>query len=249
MSYLCMAKQKTRQRIDRLDDLVGLLQSDDFHLTSNLARKLNVTPRTLMRDLDLLRDKGYPIESCKGRGGGVRLHQRWGLGRLHLNYQEAIDLLLCLAIMERIRSPIFLQNLKSIRRKIAASFPDSQRSKIKALRNRILVADPTCQTALTTQEAIIPPSAAALYEAFFEQRNLTITYRDAEHNKTNRTIEPHFLFLNWPTWYILAWDHLRNDARCFRLDRIKNAKIEKTPVKPRQKAKLLGEIQNFSENL
>ena len=249
MSYLFMPKQKTLSRLDRLDELVGLLQTDDFHLTSNLACKLNVTPRTLMRDLDILRNKGYPIETSKGRGGGVRLQQRWGLGRLHLNYQEAIDLLLCLAIMEQIRSPIFLQNLRSIRRKIAASFPDSQKRKIKALRNRIMVADPTCQTAVSPQKTIIPPSATALYEAFFEQKNLTISYMDVEHNKTNRTIEPHFLFLNWPTWYILAWDHLRNDARCFRLDRIKSAKIEKTSFKPRQKAKLLGEIQNFSENL
>ena len=232
-----------------MDELVGLLKSSDHNIASELAEQLNVSSRTLMRDLGILRDKGYPIETDQGRGGGIRLHRLWGIGRLHLNYRDVIDLLLSLAIMEKIRSPIFLGNLKSIRHKIAASFPQAQRDIVQSLRKRILIGDLASETVLSSNQPTVKPSADALYEAFFDIKTLTIEYRDGQNRKTHRTIEPHYLYLNWPVWYVLAWDNLRGEIRHFRLDRISKAPVDGRLFKLKSNKKFIEGLEEFSANL
>jgi predicted DNA-binding transcriptional regulator YafY len=248
-----MKQKNTSTRLQRLDELTGLLKSNDHNLIADLAENLGVSPRTVMRDLELLREKGYPIETSLGRGGGVSLHKHWGLGRLHFNYKEIIDLLLSLAVMEKLHSPIFLSNLKSIRHKIAASFPEAQRKQVQAVRKRILLSEIASETSFTplgqNNNAAVKSSANSVYEAFFEMKAIRINYSDVKGSKTERTIEPHFILLCWPVWYILAWDHLRDDARCFRLDRIQKAKLENQTFKLKSSQTLIGKLENFTVRL
>ena len=244
-----MSPTKTLLRLERLDELTGLLRSNDHHTASALAAQLGVSPRTLMRDLDILRDKGYPIETEQGRGGGIRLHRHWGVGRLQLNYREVIDLLLSLAVMEKIGSPVFLRNLKAIKNKISASFPQEQRDKIQSLRNRILIGGLASECVLDNFQSTVKVSADLLYEAFFEMKTLNIIYADADGRKTSRKIEPHYLFLNWPVWYVMAWDHLRGDVRCFRLDRVSGAKIEGSSFKLKNIKIFTEGMENFISKL
>lgn len=247
-----MGKNKTSTRLQRLEELSGLLKSNDHNLVSDLAEKLSVSSRTIMRDLDLLKEKGYPIETSLGRGGGVSLHKHWGLGRLHFNYKEIIDLLLSLAVMEKLHSPIFLSNLKSIRHKIAASFPEEQRKQVQAVRKRILLSEIASQNIPEPSQpptATTKSSANSVYEAFFEMKILKINYIDVKGRKTERSIEPHYILLCWPIWYVLAWDHLRKDARCFRLDRIQTAKVENQSFKLKNSQTLIGKLENFTVRL
>lgn len=241
-----MGRKKILSRLERLDELIGLLKAGEFFTASDLADRLSVNPRTLMRDLDVLKDKGYPIETSQGRGGGIWLRRHWGIGRLNLNYREVIDLLLSMAVMEKIGSPIFLGNLKAVRHKIAVSFPQEQRDRIQALRRRILVGELASQQVLENFQSTSTIKGPTIYEAFFEMKKLSITYEDAENQKTKRTIEPHYLLLNWPVWYVLAWDHLRNDARCFRLDRIRTAKTIEESFRLKNEKKLMESIEDFA---
>ncbi len=244
-----MGRTKILSRLERLDELTGLLRSGDHYTACALAKELGISSRTLMRDLDVLREKGYPIETDQGRGGGIRLHRHWGIGRLQLNYREVIDLLLSLAVMEKIGSPVFLRNLKAIRNKISLSFPQEQRDRIQSLRKRILIGGLASEDVLEHVQTTIKVSADLLYEAFFEMKCLNITYEDGKGEKTSRVIEPHYLFLNWPVWYVLAWDHLRADVRCFRLDRISSAKIEDSAFKLKNRRQFTEGMEDFISKL
>jgi len=68
--------------------------------------------------------------------------------------------------------------------------------------------------------------AEDIKESFLLMRQVRINYRRNDGKLSKRTIEPHYLILNHPVWYILAWDHLRSDVRTFRCDRVEGVSIQ-----------------------
>ena len=216
-----MRKATAESRLSRLEQLKGLLKARDHATAAALADELGVSLRTLNRDLEVLRSQGVPIESDRGRGGGLRLHRAWSLGRLHLSTEEAIDLLLSMAIAERINSVLLLQRMAPIKRKIVGAFTEGYQRKIRALRERILIGKPASPRVLASFER--PTRApAGIAEAFFNMKCVRITYADQAGTTTQRDIEPHYLYFSMPVWYLLVWDRLRQDVRYFRVDRIKS---------------------------
>lgn len=208
-------------RIARLDALKNLLAHRDFATAAELAAELGVSVRTLHRDLTMLRELGTPIDSDRGRGGGLRLERGWSLGRVHLNESEAVGLLLSLTIAEKIGSPLLLDDLRSISRKVGAAFSPAQARRITALRRRILVGQPASERVLSAYTAPAPGVARPLLDAFTHQRHVQLRYEDEHGAITDRMIEPQYLYYNLPVWYVLAWDQLRDDVRSFRIDRIR----------------------------
>jgi predicted DNA-binding transcriptional regulator YafY len=217
-----MSERAASSRLRRLEELKGLLKAREHVTAAELSAELGVSLRTLNRDLALLRDSGVPIESDRGRGGGLRLQRNWALGRLHLSPAEAIDLLLSIAIAERMNSPLLLQQLAAIKRKIVAAFSESYQTKIRSLRKRILVGAPASKQVVAS---FAPPQRGALTgiaEAFFDSKCIAIEYVDQHGTVTAREVEPQFLYLNVPVWYLLVWDRLRGAIRFFRIDRIRS---------------------------
>ena len=170
----------------RLYALKGLLAERDVTTATELATELGVGLRTLHRDLATLRGLATPIEGDRGRGGGLRLERGWSLGRVHLNESEAIGLLLSLTIAEKIGSPLLLDDLRSITRKVSAAFTPAQTRRIRALRRRILVGDLASEHVLSSYKP--PPShiARPLLDAFTNQRLIAITYQDQYGATTGR---------------------------------------------------------------
>ncbi|MCG8493138.1 MAG: WYL domain-containing protein [Sneathiellales bacterium] len=215
-----MAKGNVNDRLQRLDILSARLKADEPLIVRELAQEMGVSPRTLSRDIQILRERGYPIEADRGRGGGIRLHWSWGLGQLKLSYSEAIDLLISLAVMEQMKSPLLMANLQSVKTKLMASFSMEMKHSIGKINGRIRVtetASPFVQgTYLPPDEKVTKP----LHQAFVLQRCFRICYKAETGEITDRAIEPHYLLFSYPIWYILAWDQLRQDVRTFRCDRI-----------------------------
>lgn len=228
-----MPRTTDARRLRRLDLLAARLKSDEPMILRELAAELGVSLRTIHRDVELLRERGLPIEADRGRGGGVRLHWRWGIGRIALSYREAVDLLVSLAVAEQMRSPILMANLAPIRRKLMASFSPADQQKIKGLKGRIRLAEPA-SPALRTGYATPPPGIVErLHEAFLLLRAARIRYVDEKGAETERIIEPHHLLLAAPICYAMSWDRLRGDVRSFRCDRIRSIEVLDEDFAPR----------------
>ncbi len=201
------------------------LKQDVLCTTKELAKQHGVSERTITRDLLLMRDQGLPIEADRGRGGGVRLDRNWGVGRLNLSYAEAVDLLISIAVAEQMQSPLFLANLGSVRRQLVASFLPEKRRKVEDLKSRILIG----VTASTYVQADVTPPpkplVQTLHQAFIDRETLAIRYKREDGELTDRQIDPHYLLLKYPVWYVAAFDHLRGATRVFRCDRLQRAAL------------------------
>lgn len=230
-------------RLDRLERLKGILKSRDHATVAELARDLGVSPRTLARDIDLLRRSGVPIDADRGRGGGLRGGPRWDYGRLTLNKDEALDLLVGIALAESMDSPLLLSNLAAVKAKLAIAFSPRHVPAIRQIRHRILVGAPASATVRGSLAPAPRAALAAIKRGFFEMRQLRISYADRHGAATVREIEPQFLYLNAPAWYVLAWDCLRGAVRLFRVDRITRVEVLDRGFRLRDRALFLADAE------
>ena len=233
------------QRVDRLDLLTRVLRDRPGITVGAIARELGVSARSVFRDIDHLRERGLPIEADRGRGGGVRLHQSWGLGKVLLSSEEALCTLLSLAISEKLSFPMFSTEVSRARRKIVDAFPSAERKRIGPLRERIFVGQPASMRVRTSYRA---PEAAVmrrLQVAFVRENMVSAEYVKESGERSSRRLEPHAMLITWPAWYLLGFDHLRNEPRTFRFDRFENVEVEEHSTfrpRPREIAKaMLGE--------
>lgn len=231
-----MARTNAQGRLRRLELLAVQLKQETHCTIADLAAQFGVSARTIARDLSLMRDQGMPLDADRGRGGGVRLDRTWGVGRMALSYAEAVDLLISIAVAEQMNSPMFLANLGAVKRQLVASFSPEKRKQVTRLKSRILIG----VTASTYVQAGVasPPDRVvrALHQAFVDQQGLEITYRREDGQTSRRSIDPHYLLLKYPVWYVVAFDHLRDGPRTFRCDRLLAAKATGTPFRLRPKA-------------
>jgi predicted DNA-binding transcriptional regulator YafY len=228
-----MGAMKRGARTDRLDLVTRMLKDRPGITAGDLARELEVSVRSVFRDLDLLRDRGYPIESARGRGGGLRLHGNWGVGRVLLSREEALCTLLGLAVAERLRFPMFASEVGRSRRRIADAFPSTERRRIAPLRERIFIGAPASSA---VRNSYAEPSVAPMRQlqvAFVEERLVRATYVKEGGELSVRRLEPHALLINWPAWYLLAHDDGRGGPRTFRLDRFASVEMEAATFRPR----------------
>lgn len=233
------------QRVDRLDVLARVLRDHPGITVPRLARELGVSSRSVFRDLDHLRERGYPIEADRGRGGGLRLHASWGLGKVLLSSEEALCTLLSLAISEKLSFPMFSGDVARARKKIVDAFPTNERRRIAPLRERIFVGRPA---SIHIRSSYANPAVMAmrrLQVAFVREMTVRADYVKENGESSTRRLEPHALLISWPAWYLLGFDHFRGEPRTFRFDRFRNVEIEEgAPFRARPReiaAKVLGE--------
>lgn len=231
-------------RTERLELVVRLLRDRPGITAGEVADRLEVGVRSVFRDLETLRERGYPISASRGRGGGLQLHPNWGVGRILFAAEEAIGMLLSVTVAESVGLPLFAQNWSAIRTKLVAAFPDAERRRLKQLRDRILVG-PAASAPVRASYGIANPAAArGLQSAFIRSRAIEFDYEKSNGERSRRRIEPHAILLNLPAWYVLGYDEERADVRTFRLDRISSVTVSTREFKPRPKTILraIGDV-------
>ena len=228
-----MTNEAGTSRADRLDLIARMLRDRPGMTAGDLARELGISARSVFRDIDHLRERGYPIEAARGRGGGLRLHRSWGLGRVLLSHEEAVCTLLGLAIAEQLGMPMFATATARSRRKIADAFPSHERRRIAALRERVFIGQPASRAVRASYGDPASAATRQLQVAFVEERTVVADYAKEGDRPTARRLEPHALVINWPAWYLVAYDRSRAEPRTFRLDRFSVVKVLAETFRPR----------------
>ncbi|MCE7482606.1 MULTISPECIES: helix-turn-helix transcriptional regulator [Microbacterium] len=195
--------------------LLSLLQTHRFWPCAELAARLGVTERTVRRDLDRLRELGYPIDSISGRYGGYRLATGAHVPPLILDDEEAVAVAIGLRYgAEAAVSGIEETSLRALA-KIEALLPHRLRRRVSALHSSV------ASLRRTANDAVIHPESLSVFAAACRDHELVrFEYRQSQGESSRRYVEPHQLVTAGRRWYLVAWDGDRRDWRTFRLDRI-----------------------------
>ncbi|MFJ9687583.1 helix-turn-helix transcriptional regulator [Streptomyces bacillaris] len=198
----------------RLLKLLSLLQTPREWPGGELAERLDVTPRTIRRDIDRLRELGYPVEASRGSAGGYRLVAGAALPPLVLDDEEAV----AIAVGLRAGAGHAIEGVEeaSVRAlaKLEQVLPARLRHRVSSLQNA------TVPLTRGDGSTIDPRTLTTLAAAATGQERLRFAYRSGEGTETKRQVEPYRLVSTGRRWYLVAYDLLREDWRTFRVDRV-----------------------------
>ncbi|MER7408086.1 YafY family protein [Streptomyces sp. NPDC000070] len=210
----------------RLLRLLSILQSRPEWTGPELAERLEVTVRTLRRDIARLRELGYPVQATVGVAGGYRLGAGSTLPPLLLDDDEAVAIVLSLrTATSHTVTGIAETSLRALT-KLERLLPIRLRRRTAALRETTI--------ALTSQAPTANPEVlTVLAEACQASHLLTFGYRAHNGEASFRRAEPHRLVHTGRRWYLVARDQDRDDWRTFRVDRIDDPRSTGTRFVPR----------------
>jgi predicted DNA-binding transcriptional regulator YafY len=210
----------------RLLRLLALLQSRRHWTSLELCDRLAMSARTVRRDVDRLRELGYPIHASPGLGGGYSMRPGSAMPPVLLEDDEAVAV--AVALRAAAGSIAHMDEAAiGVLAKIDRVMPARLRKRASSLHS-ITVSLPGAHEA---------PAADALMQiagACRDQKKLTIGYADRSGRESSRRIEPVRLAHTGRRWYLVAWDIERNDWRTFRADRIRRVVEPGTHFTPRK---------------
>lgn len=190
----------------RLFEIVYLLMDRGTATTGELARKLEVSERTVRHDIDALSAAGVPVYMTRGKGGGVHLMDGYVLDRSVLSEREQDDIMAALSALNRTGASDDASDETAVR--LGRLF---QRENVNWLDMDFSFwgAPPNYRAAFDT-----------IRDAAIGRHPLSFVYFDAEGNRTERTVEPAQLMFKESSWYLRAWCRERDAWRMFKLFRI-----------------------------
>lgn len=197
----------------RLLRVLSLLQTRSHWAGPELAVRLEVHPRTLRRDIDRLRQLGYPIHASSGVAGGYAFRAGQSLPPLLLDDEEALAVAIALQIAAAgTVSGVEESSLRALV-KLEQVMPTRLRRRTHALRSAIV---PVQRIGPTIDAGVL----ASLATACRDQLQVGFSYRDLRGQASVRQVQPHGLVHTGNHWYLVAWDPARDDWRTFRIDRV-----------------------------
>ncbi|MTE16984.1 helix-turn-helix transcriptional regulator [Nocardia aurantiaca] len=197
----------------RLLRLLSLLQTPREWPGSELAERLGVTVRTVRRDIDRLRDLGYPVEASMGATGGYRLVAGAAMPPLLVDGEEAV----AIAVGLRAAAGSAIAGIEEASVRALAKL---ERVLPAKLRRRVRVLGAATVTPSPGVNPVDPELLTALAAAVTNRERVRFAYAAAEGAQTRRDVEPVGLVPHRHRWYLVGFDLDRDDWRVFRADRI-----------------------------
>lgn len=212
----------------RLLRLLALLQTYRHWEGEELADRLRVSARTVRRDVDRLRELGYPVDGTRGAHGGYRLRAGAQIPPLLLDDEEAVAIAVGLRTAAHGAVAGLEETAVRALAKLQQVLPAPLRRRVEA------VAAGTMATAGWTGDAVDADVLVALAQACRASEQVRFAYTAADTSQTPRLVEPHRLVVHYRRWYLIAWDVQRAGWRTFRADRIERPFANGVRIRPRE---------------
>jgi len=204
-------------QLSRLISILTLLKSKRLLTASELAQKYEVSVRTIYRDIRKLEEAGVPVVTIEGRG--YSLVDGYTVAPVQFTEKQANALITAQHLVSQTNDASFVEDFKEALTKIKSVFKTSIQQKSELLHSKIHVFD-------TNYENISSNALSEIQLAITNFNYVEINYQKANDPDISfRKIEPYAFYATNHKWILIAWCHLRNDYRAFRIDRIQHFKI------------------------
>lgn len=211
----------------RMLRLLSLLQTHRYWPGPELCQRLEVSPRTLRRDIERLRDLGYDVDAARGLAGGYQLRAGGQLPPLLLDDDEAVAI--AVGLHSAAASSVSGVEETSVRAltKVLTLLPPRLRRQIDAVASHT-------DSSPTYGPVVNPTVLTTLAQGCRDDEVLAFGYTARGGDRTERSVEPHRLVSQGRRWYLVAYDRGRHDWRSFRVDRIADASLTGSRFRPRE---------------
>jgi predicted DNA-binding transcriptional regulator YafY len=206
--------------IGRVLTLLELLQAYRRLSAAEIGRRLEVDGRTVRRYVAGLQEMGIPVESVRGRAGGYRLRPGFKIPPLMFTNEEALVIVLGLLSVQRlglVTDPTAVQGAMA---KLNRVLPDGLRARVQAMQETLGLGLNTVAHGSADAASVLTLATAAR-----DGQRVRLRYRSASKEETERLVDPYGVAFQSGEWYVVAWDHLRQALRSFRLDRVLAAEV------------------------
>jgi len=212
----------------RLLSLLSLLQTPREWPGSELAERLGISPRTIRRDIERLRDLGYPVDATRGAVGGYRLVAGAAMPPLLLDDEEAV----AIAVGLRTAAGHAVDGIEEASVRALAKLEQVLPSRLRYRVGNLSAA--TVPLLNADGPRIDPGTLTVLAAAIANRERLRFRYRANDGAESRRLVEPHRLVAAGRRWYLLAYDNDRDSWRIFRVDRIREPQPTGVRTAPRE---------------
>ena len=223
------------RRADRLFQIVQYLRGGRLTTAARLAETLEVSERTIYRDIADLQASGVPIDGEAGVGYVMR--NGYDLPPLMFTRDEIVALVAGARLIRAWGGAAMARAAEEALVKIESVLPDAERARANQVEIHAIAQEMTPQVRVRIDE---------IERAVEERRRLALAYIDAEDRTTERTVRPLGLWFWGKVWTLVAWCELRNDFRMFRLDRITRMDNGGEPFRP-ERGKTLTDFYRTME--
>ncbi|HEU0215759.1 MAG TPA: YafY family protein [Stellaceae bacterium] len=204
------------RRADRLFDILRILRGARQPVTAaSIADELEVTPRTVYRDIATLQARRIPIEGAAGIG--YVLHRGFELPPLMFTEDEAEAIAVGVRLLARTGDPGLQKAAESVLSKVTLVVPDPLREYLS-----------TAPVYVSKSGAPVPAQRdlpTTIRHAIRDSRKIRMAYRDEQGRETQRVIQPFAVAYYVEATLVCAWCELRGDIRHFRTDRVVSAEV------------------------
>jgi predicted DNA-binding transcriptional regulator YafY len=207
--------------------LLGLLQTHRHWTGAELAERLGVTERTVRRDVDRLRELGYPVLAAPGVDGGYQLDRGTHLPPLLVDDDEAVALTVGLRAAAGAAITDIEETTVRVMAKLEQILPDRLRRRVEALQSNVE------SLRWAPVDRVPAATLTTLAQASRDHEEVRFEYTRRDGDEARRLVQPHGLVSVGHRWYLVAWDVRRDDWRTFRLDRMGDIALAGARFHPR----------------